>query len=68
MTHTQDRMLTLASLVGMATTGAAAMTIWLLFTQPLTVADAVSAHDLGPLVRTLAGALVDAMWAVVRYL
>jgi hypothetical protein len=61
-------MLLLASLAGMATSGAAAMTIWLLFTHPLTVADALSAHDPGPLVHALAGVLVDAIWAVARYL
>ena len=68
MKHTQGIVLTLASVVGMATSGMAAMTIWLLLTQPLTVADAVNARDLTPLAQAIAGALLDALTAVVRYL
>ena len=68
MTRTQDLMLTLASVAGLVTSGAAAMTIWLLLTQPLTVANAVNARDLAPLAQALARALVTALAAIVRYL
>ena len=68
MKRTQELMLTMAGLVGMATSGVAAMTIWLLLTQPLTVADAVNARDLTPLAQAIAGALLAALTAVVRYL
>jgi len=60
--------LTLTSLAGVATSGMAAMTIWLLLTQPLTVANAVNARDLTPLVQAIAGALLTALAAVIRYL
>ena len=68
MTRTTDMVLTLTSLAGVATSGMAAMTIWLLLTQPLTVANAVNARDLTPLVQAIAGALLTALAAVIRYL
>ena len=68
MKRTHEIVLTTAGLVGMATSGVAAMTIWLLLTQPLTVANAVNARDLTPLAHAIAGALLAALAAVVRYL
>jgi len=68
MTRTTDMVLTLSSLMGVATSGMAALTIWLLLTQPLTVANAVNARDLTPLLRAIAGALFTALSAVIRYL
>ena len=68
MNRTQEIVLTTAGVVGMATSGVAAMTIWLLLTQPLTVADAVNARDLSPVVQAIAGALLSMLTAVLRYL
>ena len=68
MTRTTDMVLTLSSLMGVATSGMAALTIWLLLTQPLTVANAVNARDLTPLLRAIVGALFTALSAVIRYL
>jgi hypothetical protein len=68
MKRTQDLMLTLGGLLGMATSGVAAMTIWLLLTQPLTVANAVNARDLTPLAEAIAGALLAALTAVIKFL
>ena len=68
MKRVQGMVLTLAGVVGMVTSGAAAMTIWLLLTQPLTVANAVDTRDLTPLAQAIAGALLAALTAVVRYL
>lgn len=68
MKRTQETVLTLAGVLGMATSGVAAMSIWLLLTQPLTVANAVNARDLSPLVQAIAGALLSMLTAVVRYL
>jgi hypothetical protein len=68
MTRMNDMVLTLTSLAGVATSGIAAMTIWLLLTQPLTVANAVNARDLTPLVQAIASALFTALSAVIRYL
>jgi hypothetical protein len=68
MTRTQDLMLTVASVAGMITSAAAGMTIWLLLTQPLTVANAVNARDLAPLAEAVVNAITTALAAVLRYL
>ena len=68
MTRISEMVLTLASLAGIATSGMAGLTIWLLLTQPLTVANAVNARDLTPLAQAIAGALVAAFAAIIRYL
>ena len=46
----------------------AAATIWLLLTDPVTVADAVESGQVSPLVRALAGVLYDAFQGLLRYL
>jgi hypothetical protein len=46
----------------------AAATIWLLLTDPVTVADAVRDGEVSPLVKALAGALYDAMRGLLKYL
>jgi len=51
----------------LAATIAAAM-IWLLVTDPLTVADAVNAGQVTPLVRALADVLLSALRSLLDYL
>jgi multidrug resistance efflux pump len=46
----------------------AAATIWLLLTDPVTVADAVKDGQVTPLVRALAGVLYDAVKGILRYI
>ena len=46
----------------------AVATIWLLLTDPVTVADAVQRRDVSPLVRALAGAIYEAMKGVFKYI
>ena len=46
----------------------AVATIWLLLTDPVTVADAVQRRDVSPLVRALAGAIYDAMKGLFKYI
>lgn len=46
----------------------AGATIWLLFTDPVTVADAVSEGEVTPLVRALAGVLYEALQGLLKYL
>ena len=46
----------------------AGATIWLLVTDPVTVADAVSEGDVSPIVRALAGALYEAFSGLFKYL
>jgi hypothetical protein len=63
-----EMMLTLGGLTGIATSGIAAMTIWLLLTQPLKVATAVNGRDLTPLAQAIANAFVAMLATLVRYL
>jgi hypothetical protein len=46
----------------------AAATIWLLLTDPVTVADAVESGQVSPFVRALAGVLYDAFSGILKYL
>jgi hypothetical protein len=46
----------------------AVATIWLLLTDPVTVADAVQRGDVSPLVRALGAALYDAMKGLFKYI
>ena len=58
----------LVGVVGLLAAILAGATIWLLFTEPVTVADAVTEGDVTPLVRELAGLLYEAVWSLLRYL
>jgi hypothetical protein len=46
----------------------AGATIWLMLTDPVTVADAVNEGNVSPLVQALAGALYDAVKGILKYL
>jgi len=59
------------SLVGVVAAGAtvlAVATIWLLLTDPVTVADAVTQGEVTPLVRQLASAIYETLKGLLRYL
>ena len=60
--------LSLVGIIGIVAATLAAATIWLLLTEPLTVADAVNEQDLTPLVRELAGILYAALRSLLRFL
>ena len=68
MTRTGETVLTVSSLVAIGTSAAAAFVTWLLLTQPLTVAGAVSDRDLMPVMQAMASAIAHALAAVLRYL
>jgi hypothetical protein len=62
---------TTMSLFGVVAVLAAALagaTVWLLLTDPVTVADAVNEGEVSPIVRALGAALFDAVKGLVRYL
>lgn len=46
----------------------AAATVWLLLTNPVTVANAVNEGEISPLVRELAEALLSALSGLLKYL
>ena len=68
MTRTGETVLTVSSLVALGTSAAAAFITWLLLTQPLTVAGAVSNRDLMPVLEAMASAVAHVLSAVLRYL
>ena len=55
-------------LAGVIAATLAGATVWLLLTDPVTVADAVSERDISPLVRELAEVLYRALRNLVKYL
>lgn len=58
----------LAGAVGIVSAILAGAAIWLLLTDPVTVADAVTAGEVTPLVRELAVVLYSALLGLLRYL
>jgi hypothetical protein len=58
----------LVSIVGILAAIIAGATIWLLLTDPVTVAESVDSGEVSPLVRSLAGALYEALVGLLRYL
>ena len=60
--------LSLVAVVGVVAIALAGATIWLLVTQPVTVADAVARGEVSPLARALAGVLYDALQGLLKYL
>ena len=63
--------LSLVGVVGVIAATLAGAMIWLLITQPVTVADGVNAAaegDVSPLMRALAGAVYDALRGILKYL
>jgi len=55
-------------LLGVGATVIAGATIWLILTEPLTVANAVEAGEVSPLVRRLAEVLYNAIAGLIDYL
>lgn len=60
--------LSVAGVVALVAAALAAATIWLVLTQPVTVANAVAEGNVSPLVKALAGVLYDALQGVLKYL
>jgi hypothetical protein len=62
------RALSIAVIIGVVCSVVAGATIWLLLTNPVTVATAVETGEISPLVEQLATALYDAIVSLLRYL
>lgn len=58
----------LVGIVGILAIIIAGATIWLLLTDPVTVAESVDTGEVSPLVRSLAGALYQALVGLMKYL
>lgn len=58
----------LAGIVAAVATTLAIATLWLLLTEPVTVADAVAKGDVSPIMSALAGVLANAVRGLLDYL
>lgn len=61
----------LVAMTGLVAATMAAATVWLLLTEPVTVADAVSKMsqgEIGPAMQALGAVLVDALKGLFKYL
>ena len=63
-----DRLVSVAVLVGAVAAVIAGATIWLLLSDPVTVASAIDEGEISPLVRQLADVVVSVIVALLNYL
>jgi hypothetical protein len=63
-----DRVTSLGVLIGIISAVVAGATIWLVITDPVTVASAVEGGEVSPLVRRLAEVLYNALAGLLTYL
>ncbi|MCC7035232.1 MAG: hypothetical protein IT179_20625 [Acidobacteria bacterium] len=58
----------LVGMVGLLALIVAGATVWLLLTDPVTVAESVETGEVSPLVQSLAGSIYEALVRLLRYL
>ena len=63
-----DRVTSIGVVIGMVSAIVAGATIWLVVTDPVTVASAVEGGEISPLVRRLAEVLYNALSGLLAYL
>jgi hypothetical protein len=61
-------MFSLFGIVGLFAAIIAGATVWLILTDPVTVAESIDAGEVSPLVQSLAGSIYDALVKLLRYL
>ena len=62
------RLFSLVGIVGLFAAVIAGATVWLLLTDPVTVAESMDSGEVSPLVQSLAGSIYDALVRLLRYL
>jgi hypothetical protein len=63
-----NRLFSLVGIVGLFALVVAGATVWLLLTDPVTVAESIDAGEVSPLVQSLAGSIYDALVRLLKYL
>lgn len=58
----------LVAVTGVMAATVAGATIWLLFTDPVTVANAVSSGDVGPVMQAIGAVIFDALRGLFKFL
>jgi len=62
------RIFSLVGIIGLLAAVVASATVWLLLTDPVTVAESMDSGEVTPLVQSLAGSIYDALVRLLRYL
>ena len=62
------RLFSLVGIIGLSAAVVAGATVWLLLTDPVTVAESMDSGEVSPLVQSLAGSIYDALVKLLRYL
>jgi hypothetical protein len=63
-----NRLFSLVGIVGLFAVVMAGATVWLLLTDPVTVAESMDSGEVTPLVQSLAGSIYEALVKLLRYL
>lgn len=63
-----NRLFSLVGIVGLFAVVIAGATVWLLLTDPVTVAESMDSGEVTPLVQSLAGSIYDALIRLMKYL
>jgi hypothetical protein len=63
-----NRLFSVVGIIGVFAVVIAGATIWLLLTDPVTVASSMDSGEVTPLVQSLAGSLYEAIVRLFRYL
>lgn len=63
-----NRLFSLVGIIGLFAVVIAGATVWLLLTDPVTVAESIDSGEVTPLVQSLASSIYDAIARLLRYL
>ena len=58
----------LVAIIGVFAATIAGAVVWLIFTDPVTVANSVSSGDVGPVVQAIGAVIVNALRGLFKYL
>ena len=62
------RLFSLVGIIGLFAAVIAGATVWLILTDPVTVAESIDSGEVSPLVASLAGSIYDALVRLLKYL
>ena len=63
-----NRVFSLVGIIGLFAAVIAGATVWLVLTDPVTVAESIDSGEVSPLVQSLAGSIYDALVKLLKYL
>jgi ABC-type multidrug transport system permease subunit len=63
-----NRLFSLVGIIGLFATVIAGSMVWLLVTDPVTVAESIDSGEVSPLVQSLAGSIYDVIVRLFKYL